>query len=136
MFKKNIYNTIMVNGKKHASEKIVLKVLKSLQKTSKNCQSVFKLSVLNSSPVIFLKQIKRKRKQTKEFPFLLKSKLRISYGLKNLIKVCRKEILPFYKNLRIEILNSSNKIGKSFDAKIKTHQNAFSKKKFSNYRWF
>ena len=136
MFKKNIYNTIMKNGKKRVSEKILLKVLKELQKTPKNSQNVFKLSVLNSSPVIFLKQIKRKRKKIKEFPFILNSKLRVSYGLKNLIKVSRNEKKSFYKNLKAEVLNSSNKIGKSFNYKIETHQKAFSKKKFSNYRWF
>ena len=95
MFKKNIYNTIMKNGKKRVSEKILLKVLKELQKTPKNSRNVFKLSVLNSSPVIFLKQIKRKRKKIKEFPFILNSKLRVSYGLKNLIKICRKEKKKF-----------------------------------------
>lgn len=136
MYKQNIYNTIMKNGKKHISEKIFLKVLKSLQKTSKNCQSVFKLSVLNSSPVIFLKHIKRKRKQTKEFPFILNPNLRSSYGLKNLIKVCRKEKKNIYLNLKMEILNSSNKVGKTFDSKIDIHKDAFLKKKFSNYRWF
>ena len=126
----------MKNGNKHISEKLVLRVLKKLQKTSKDCQNVFKLSVLNSSPVIYLKQIKRKRKQTKEFPFILTPKLRISYGLKNLISVCRKEKRSFCKNLTKEILNSSNKSGKSFEVKQQTHQNAFAKKKFSNYRWF
>lgn len=136
MFKKNLYNTIMKNGKKHISEKIILKVLKSLHKTPKNCQNVFKVSVLNSSPVVFLKQIKRKRKQIKEFPFILKPNLRSSYGLKNLIKVCRQEKKKFYLNLHKEILNSSKKLGKSFEFKNEVHQNAFLKKKFSNYRWF
>ena len=135
MFKKSIYNTIMKDGKKHIAEKVVLKVLKNLQKTSKNCQSVFKLSVLNSSPILFLKHIKRKRKQTKSFPFILKPELRISYGLKTLISVCRKKN-NFFVNLNQEILDSSNKVGKSFNYKIETHKSAFSKKKFSNYRWF
>ena len=136
MFKNNIYSTIMKNGKKHISEKILLKVFKSLQKTQKNSQSVLKLSVLNSSPVIFLKQVKRKRKQTKEFPFLLKPQLRTSYGLKNLIKVCRKENSAFYKNLRLELINSAKKSGKSVGYRSEIHQSAFSKKKFANYRWF
>ena len=136
MFKNNIYSTIMKNGKKHISEKILLKVFKSLQKTQKNSQSVLKLSVLNSSPVIFLKQIKRKRKQTKEFPFLLKPKLRTSYGLKNLIKVCRKENSTFFKNLKSELVNAAKKSGKSVEYRVETHKSAFSKKKFANYRWF
>ena len=125
----------MKDGKKHIAERVVLKVLKNLQKSPKNGQNVFKLSVLNSSPILFLKHIKRKRKQTKSFPFILKPELRISYGLKSLVTACRKKN-NFFTNFSQEILDSSNKLGRSFNYKIETHKNAFSKKKFSNYRWF
>ena len=127
----------MKNGKKNVSEKIFLKISKDLQKTPKNAQSVFKIAILNSSPVIFLKQIKRRRKQTTEFPFLLKPKLRISYGVKILISSCKiNKNNNFSKNFKTEVLNSASKIGQSFIRRNEIHKNSFLKKKFSNYRWF
>lgn len=137
--KNNIYTHIMLNGNKQTSEKLFLKIAKKLQKVEnkKKFDDILKNGIINSSPVIFLKQIKRKRKQTSEFPFLLISKSRISYGLKFIVKNCRKlNIDPFYKNFKTELLNSSRLLSQSFKTKISLHKESFLKKKFANYRWF
>ena len=77
----------------------------------KNTKEILKLSFINTSPALYLKQIKRKRKRTIEFPFLLKLNLRLSYGIKFLIASTKNKTQnSFYENFTSEILNSSKKI--------------------------
>ena len=85
--KQNISNRIMVNGNKRTSEKVLFKTLKSIQKSQakKNFETILKTSLINSSPLLYVKQIKRKRKRTVEFPFLLNSKLKMSYAISLLV---------------------------------------------------
>ena len=66
--KQNIFNRIMVNGNKRISEKIFVKTLKTIQKTEskKDFESILKFSLINSAPLIYVKNIKRKRKRTAE----------------------------------------------------------------------
>jgi ribosomal protein S7 len=137
--KENIINQIMINGNKQTSEKLFLKSLKSIQKIhyKKKFEELIKISLINSSPIVYLKYIKRKRRQTVEFPFLLRSNARISYGIKWILKHCKlKKSTPFYKQLKIEFVNSSTNLSQSVEKKIQIHQQAVSKKKFANYRWF
>ena len=58
----------MVNGNKRISEKIFVKTLKTIQKTEskKDFESILKFSLINSAPLIYVKNIKRKRKRTAE----------------------------------------------------------------------
>ena len=136
--KSKLLNNLMLRGKKRTSEKIVLKSLKRFQKSDfkKNSKEFVKISLLNSAPSVQIKQIKKKRKNI-EFPFLLNNELKISYGLKSLIKNSRnKKSQSFYKNFQLELLNSSNLQGNSVNSKKQIHENAFLKKKYANYRWF
>ena len=136
--KSKLLNNLMLRGKKRTSEKIVLKSLKRFQKSDlkKNSKEFIKISLLNSAPSVQIKQIKKKRKNI-EFPFLLNNELKISYGLKSLIKNSRnKKSQSFYKNFQLELLNSSNLQGNSVNSKKQIHENAFLKKKYANYRWF
>ena len=138
-FKSHICNHIMVNGNKQTSEKLFLKSVKNVQKTEnkKKLKDILKTSVINSSPVVFLKHIKRKRRRTVEFPFLLVSKSRVSYGLKFILNNCRKSRTnSFYKKFNTELINSSKFSGLSLKKKNSLHQESFAKKKFANYRWF
>ena len=137
--KTKIVNQIMVNGTKSTSEKIFINAFKKLQKTTfkKNCLDVIKLGLTKSSPVFFIKTIKRKRKRTIEFPFLLKPNLRLSYGIKILTSFDKvKNNKEFYKKFNKELLQSSQNVSKSVAKKEALHKEAFTKKKFSNYRWF
>lgn len=139
MLKLNILTKIMLNGNKQISEKLLLKTLKQIQKIhyKKKFEDVIKFGLINSSPVVYLKIIKRKRKQTIEFPFLLKNKLRLSYGIKFILKSCKfTKFNNFYKQLNLELIDSSKSIGLNKENKIQLHKQSFLKKKFSNYRWF
>ncbi len=137
--KQNIFNRIMVNGNKRTSEKVLFKTLKSIQKnhSKKKFEAIFKTSLVNSSPLLYVKQIKRKRKRTVEFPFLLNSKLKISYAIKSLVlNSKKKKAEPFYKSFNTELLNSSKKTSLSFKQTTDLHKDGFAKRKFANYRWF
>ena len=134
-----MYNRIMLNGNKRTSEKLLFKTIKLTQKISlkKRGEDIVKTSLINSSPTIYIRKIQRKRKKTVEFPFLLKPKLKISYGIKNLIKFENKGLVKsFYKNFNSNLLNSCNKVGSNFNYKKQLHKEAFIKKKFANFRWF
>jgi|TARA_B110000967_G_C18901297_1_gene575449 ribosomal protein S7 len=137
--KQNISNRIMVNGNKRTSEKVLFKTLKSIQKSQakKNFETILKTSLINSSPLLYVKQIKRKRKRTVEFPFLLNSKLKMSYAIKFLVlNSKKKKAESFYKSFNSELLNSSKKTSLSFKQKLDLHKDGFTKRKFANYRWF
>ena len=137
--KQNIFNRIMVNGNKRISEKIFFKTLKTIQKTEskKDFESILKFSLINSAPLIYVKNIKRRRKRTIEFPFLLNSKLKVSYAIKFLVSnSLKKKTGPFFKSLNSELINSSKKTGMSYKQKIDLHKDGFSKRKFSNFRLF
>lgn len=137
--KKVFLNLLMLNGNKKTSEKIVIKSLKKLQKihNKKNFNDILKMGLINSSPVFLLKNIKRKRKRTVEFPFLLTPSLRIFYGLKFIIKSCSaKKKDMFFEKIKTEITNSSQNLGQSVKNKKELHNEAVVKKKFANYRWF
>ena len=129
--KKNIHNHLMVSGNKHICENKFLKTLKILQKKNKkNNREIIKMAVVNSAPIIQLRQIKkRKRKSIREFPYVLKEKNRISLGIKSIVKIPStylfKEILTF--------ANKKNELLKSKEAK---HKLALSKKKYIFFRWF
>jgi len=137
--KQSIANLIMINGNKRTSEKVFFKTLKSIQKNQlkKNFEAILKTSLVNSSPLLYVKQIKRKRKRTVEFPFLLNSKLKMSYGIKFLVMNSKKNRAEsFYKSFNTELINSSKKTSLSFKKKLELHKEGFAKRKFANYRWF
>jgi len=133
-------NQLMVNGKKHKSEIEFLKCFKCLQKSQhKKCSlDIFKLSLKNSSPFFRLKVIKNKtRKNVMEIPYLLNEKLRVFYGIKNLLSSANSlKNMSFYKRLNDELIMSSNLKGKSIKNKKKLHENAFLQRKYARYRWF
>merc|ERR1712165_619711 len=124
----------MVNGNKNTSEKILLKSLKLIQKSQlkKNFEKIISLSLIHNSPIIYIKNVRRKRKRTITFPFLLKPQLRIFYGIKFLLKYSREHNEnSFYPSLKSELINSSKKTSLSFKYKYNLHNETFLKKKFA-----
>ena len=114
--KKKIVNLLMVNGNKKTSENLLVKIKKKIQKNfyKKNCKDLVKIGLINSSPILFFKSIKRKRKKTIKFPFLLNSSLRIFYGLKFILKnglYIKKK--PSYIIIQTELIESANNRGSS-----------------------
>jgi ribosomal protein S7 len=139
MLKSFILNITMKSGKKCTAEKTVLKSFKLLQKQQfkKNYIFILKSAIINSAPIFKLKKLKKKRKLTIEFPFLLNNRLKISSGIKNILKQTRKKnSLSFYNNFNLEMVKSSQLVGESTKLKKEVHQTAFLKKKFINYMWF
>lgn len=127
-----MYNHLMSEGNKSTCEKVIFKNIKLLQKTSKkNHTDLIKLAVINSSPVIQLRQIrKKKRKSIKEFPYVLKKQNRISLGVKMIVK--NNETTSFYE----EILLFSKKRSEVLKIKETKQELALTTKKNIFFRWF
>ena len=139
MIKNIVFNQTTYNGNKFKSEKLIYKTLKKSQKINnkKNFKELFKTAIVNSSPIFYIKTIKRKRKNSIEFPFMLSKNLRVSYGLKFIIHNSNfLKNSSFYYKLNNELTDSCKKLSKSFKKKETIYKDAFIKKKFSNYRWF
>lgn len=143
VFKSQIVNVFMQNGKKRTGEKILLNVSKSLHKsTNKNLQNIVQLAVINSTPVFKLnEQImkKGKRKSKKIIPsFIVKDSLRIMRALKSLKTIASKDRTSnsFYKSFGKEILDSSLFKGQSAEQKSKVlNQILLNKRYLAKFRW-
>lgn len=136
--KNQIINYMVIKGNKQTSENLLLKSLKLIQKIYfKNHNKLLKYAIINSSPIINIKQIKRIRKQTKEFPFILKKNIRVSFGIKLILKIIEnKSEKTFYEKFNNELIFASKNSGNSIKNKKEIHDHAFIKKKYANYRWF
>lgn len=140
--KLKLINHLLKNGNKKTCENILLKSLKTIQKSSlKSYKKVLKMAIINSSSIfriIKLKQKKRKKKSTKEIPmFIFKNFERISWSLKVILSYSKKQnVNNFYKKLKQEIMISSKNKGNSIDKKIDTHKQILPKKRLLLYfRW-
>lgn len=129
--KEKMHNHLMSNGNKGTCEKKILQNFKLLQKTSKKDHTnLVKLAIINSSPIIQLRQIKKKkRKSVKEFPYVLKKQNRISLGLKLIVEKSN-------KNLHQEILQFAKKKSELLRTKEDKHKLALAQKKYIFFRWF
>lgn len=74
-------NFLLRNGNKKTCESILLKCFKNLQKSSNKChKKIFKLALVNSTPVFRIivlknKKIRKKNRQLKEIPKLITKNL-------------------------------------------------------------
>ena len=140
LIKNLLLNHLMKNGSKNLSEKLLIKIVKLIQKNLyyKNFEGLIKLSLINSSPHIFLKKLKRRKKVSLEVPFLLKNSIRISYGIKFILKefLSHKNSLLLTNKIYRAFLESSSFKGFCIKNIDELHKKAFINKKFSNYRWF
>ena len=129
--KNKIHNYLMFHGNKHTCEKKVIKVLKLLQKKNKkNHVDVLKLAIVNASPVIQIRQIKKKkRKSLTEFPYVLNKKNRIFLGIKFIVKTSK-------QNLEQEFLSYAKKKNELLKTKEALQKTALIKKKYAFFRWF
>jgi len=143
ILKNKIVNVLMKNGKKHTGEKILLKSLKLLQKSSqKNFQSLFQLAVINTASTFKLNEQvmkKGKRKSTKIIPFfIINDSLRIMAALKYIKTTVSKTKSSnnFYQGLGKEILASSFSKSNSIEQKTKLQtQILLNKRYLSKFRW-
>jgi len=143
ILKNKIVNVLMKNGEKRTGEKILLKSLKLLQKSSqKNFQNLFQLAVINAASTFKLNEQvmkKGKRKSKKIIPFfIINDSLRIMAALKYMKTTVSKTKSPntFYQSLGKEILASSFLKSNSIEQKTKLQtQILLNKRYLSKFRW-
>ena len=141
--KNKIINTLMKSGRKTTGEKILLKSVKSLQKsTDKNLKLLLHSAIVNSSSAFKVNEQavkKGKRKAIKSVPsFIISDSLRITNALKLLTKTStkNKSSNPLYKKLVAEIFSSSALRGQSIDQKNEVQKQILVNKRYlSKFRW-
>ena len=138
-----IVNTLMLNGKKKTGEKILLKSIKNLlRSTSKNSRCILQLAIINSTSAFKLNERivkKGKRKAVKVTPsFIVKDSLRIMTSLK-LLKISvskNKSSKNFYKTLTKEFLASAFLKSQSVLKKNELQNQVLMNKRYlSKFRW-
>jgi ribosomal protein S7 len=131
--KNKIHNYLMINGNKHTCEKKIVKNTKLFQKINfKNHLEILKLAIINSSPVIKMRIIKnknKKRKTSREFPYVLNKKNRIFLGVKSIFRTSS-------QNLYEEFLLNAKRKSNLVKEKEASYKQALSKKKYIFFRWF
>jgi ribosomal protein S7 len=143
--KNKLVNHLIVCGKKSIGEKIVLKSLKTLQKSSyKQSKDLVKLAIIFSTPTFKLNKIsqkkrkKKKNQKVKEVPaFISLEATRISAAIKLILtstKKAKTEKLP--SKLRKELLLSSQCKGEAVKSKMDIQKQVLSNKRlFSYFKW-
>lgn len=143
IFKNKIVNVFMKNGKKHTSEKILLKSSKLIQKSSrKNFKNLAQLAIINTTSAFKLNEQvmkKGKRKSTKVTPsFIVNDSLRVMTALKFIKNTVQKKknSISSCKNLSNEILASSLLKSQSIEQKTKLQtQILLNKRYLSKFKW-
>lgn len=135
---KEIISQLMLNGKTSISEKILLKSMKSMQKTLiKNHKKLIKIALINLTSLVKVKILKQKRSQAKEFPFIVRKKVRIPLVLKSMFKSFgQKTDVRIEKQLVHELIQASKNVGSNTSKRRNLYEYSFIKKKYSHYRWF
>jgi ribosomal protein S7 len=141
--KQKIFNHLMVEGKKETCEIFFFKSSKLLQKSlTKNSTKIIKTGIVNSSPVVSVKQVKFKKgknKNVKKYPFVLDSINRISLAIKfitDTVKKKEKNSHYLYNNLKHEIIANSQNDSKATKRKEELQKQTLLNKKYAYYRWF
>lgn len=140
--KKKFINNVIKNGKKTKGEKILLNIIKELQKTSlKQSEKLIKNSIINSLPIFKINKIenkkpKKKKRKIKEIPFfIVNSKTRISLAIKLIINSLKKQTY-FFKDFNKEILSNNQQKSNSQQLKVELQKKVIlNKKYFRYYRW-
>lgn len=135
---------LMNNGLKSKCEINFIKGFKLLQKNVfKNHKIIFKLFIVNSTPIISFKKIKQKRKAfSKIFPFLVNKKNRLFFSLKLVFVNLKKNLelnkkfqLFFFLNRQISLI-AKRKNFKLIRIKNILQKKSLTNKKYLNFRWF
>ena len=135
LLKGKIINFLMLKGNKTTCEKLFFKTIKTIQKLSvKNHNKLMKSVIINTSPIIKIKQI---RQRSNEFPYIVFKKTRIFLALNFIIKNTNNlSGDSFYIKFNGEIIKSSKNVSNSVAQKNFFIQQAFLVRKYAHYRWF
>ena len=135
--KLKLYNNLMLNGNKLKCEKNFKKSIKNFQKDNKkDYKIIFKNSIIKSTPVIKLCEIKNKKsrkKKNKIFPYVVNKKIRLSLGIKTLIKNTKK---PLFSNMSKEMIKRLQNDTEISNIQTENYKTAIKLKKSSFFRWF
>lgn len=136
--KNKIINHLTCNGKKETSQKILLKTLKELQKTSlTQSNRLINLSIMHVTPIFKIHKIikKRKKKHTLEIPVIINSnKSRLSLAIKFLLSpINNTKKDNFYIQFSKEILSSVYNEESSPQLKNNIQKQALAKKHLFYY---
>ncbi len=137
---KRIINQILVNGKKITSEKIWVKSIKFFDKSFvKDQKKLINRAIINVTFLLKIKELTQKKKklQSKEFPYIVNDKNRVLLALKFFLNKTRnKNEIKTYKKLVTDLLAVANKSGVSTNKRKNLYEYAYLKKKYFYYRWF
>jgi ribosomal protein S7 len=141
--KEKIINTLMLCGQKKTGEKILIKTIKRLQKsTVKKSKSLLHVSVINATPTFkFNEQIMKrgKRKAVKSIPyFITNDTKRIVLALKTikLTSSKNKDSISFISKFTKEILETSSLKSLSIEHKNDLQKQVLSTKRYLHkFRW-
>lgn len=136
--KDKILNKLTKNGKKETSEKIFKKSLKFIQKFNyQDHNDILKIALINTSPILNIRSIKTRKKQKKQYPYVLNNKTRLFFAINFILNfTTKKSNSLFYKKLANEFILASKNESESNKQKTSLHERAFIFKKFAKYRWF
>jgi len=129
---------LLKKGYKCKSEILLQNSIKLVQKSYfKNHVDLFKSSLVNIMPVVFIKRLKKKQKYITEFPFVLNRVKRLSIAMMFMYSSSKQNSeekfrVKFAKELIVNAKGHNNDI---VDKNL-IHEQAFSLKKYANYRWF
>jgi ribosomal protein S7 len=141
--KAKIINHITKNGEKKTSEKLLLKSIKKLQKTSKKqVKALLQLSILNSVPIFKLhtssnKKQKKRHKKVREMPtFIVRPEIRTSLSIKFIVSNKEKKSKIFYNELTKKFLLAIQPKSGSVSLKNELQKKILLNKRYlTYYRW-
>merc|ERR1712032_442693 len=111
-----------------------MKNVKLFQKSfKKDYKKFFNRSIVNAAPLVQLKQ-KKKRFQSKEFPYIVTKKARVKMTLKFFINKKKRIGITADKKLLSELLFAVKNTGTIVTKKKNLYEHAFIKKKYFYYR--
>lgn len=136
--KKRFVGYFFLQGKKIKIENFFQHGVKSVQKIYyKNHFLLFKLLILKTLPIVSIMRIKRKKKILKEIPFVISRNARILKSVNALKIIGRKStLISFNKNPANLLISMCKTQNLDVSGYKEIHEQAFSIKKYSNFRWF
>jgi len=138
--KAKIFNYFTTKGKKQKIASTFFKSSKLIQKLkTKNHKNLFKLSIINATSVVQLKQLKQRNKKVfKEFPFILSKKNRFFLSLKFIILNLKTEAVQALTTALRQKIILITQFKFTYLTKYKTilDKKSTSKKKHLYFRWF
>jgi small subunit ribosomal protein S7 len=131
-----LINSVMLDGKKGTSQKIVYGAFDMIQeKTGKNPVEVFEEAMANIMPVLEVKA-RRVGGANYQVPIEVRPERRQTLGLRWLVSYTRKRgERTMREKLAKELMDAANNTGASVKKREDTHKMAEANKAFAHYRW-